>query len=399
MHSFAKSAALSALLLSAGVESFAVRPSAGAAFSASSTTATRQLSASTAPLARTSPSSSTVRLYQSTGNDDTDTEIERLKAMAAKLRSDAAELEAEKAQALADAAEKAFRQFDTNQDGEISLAELKEGLEKGLKIELSDNRVKELMEVFDASGDGALQLDEFVTIDRFRNQLDALAREEKRLALEAADNAKREKEAAQIQEAKMGLLNEGPPTPKDKVVSLLPYLFPLMDGLAYGRFLLQGADASNPVVDVIAILYTIYRSIPFSGFVAFFALNILSSVGGINRLVRYNMQQAIFLDIALFFPGLIGGVISAIGGDVIPTGVSEIGTDAIFVSLLAVLGYCSVSSLLGITPDKIPLISQSVTDRMPTIDNFDDELRYIPPSEREAEEEGKKEGDKKDDSK
>mmetsp|Transcript_50217 Transcript_50217/g.92860 ORF Transcript_50217/g.92860 Transcript_50217/m.92860 type:complete len:256 (+) Transcript_50217:1294-2061(+) len=252
------------------------------------------------------------------------------------------------------------------------------------------------MEVFDTSGDGALQPDEFVTIDRFRNQLDALTREEKRLALEAAEEAKKEKAEAEILEAKMTLLNDGPPTAQDKAVSLLPYLFPLMDGLAYGRFLLQNADAANPIVDVIAILYTIYRSIPFSGFVAFFALNILSSVTGINRLVRYNMQQAIFIDIALFFPGLIGGVIGAIGGSNIPTGVSEIGTDAIFVTLLAVLGYCTVSSILGITPDKLPLISQAVTDRMPTIDSFDDELRYIPRQMREEEEEKDKEKDKKD---
>ncbi len=43
-------------------------------------------------------------------------------------------MKAEKAQQLADAAEKAFRQFDTNQDGEISFAELKTGLEKVLKV-------------------------------------------------------------------------------------------------------------------------------------------------------------------------------------------------------------------------------------------------------------------------
>eukprot|EP00957_Ditylum_brightwellii_P151965 11572052-Ditylum_brightwellii.AAC.1 len=40
---------------------------------------------------------------------------------------------AERAEALAAAAEKAFRDFDTNKDGEISMAELKAGLEKTLK--------------------------------------------------------------------------------------------------------------------------------------------------------------------------------------------------------------------------------------------------------------------------
>lgn len=395
MHSFAKSAALSALFLSAGVDSFAVRqictvgPTGAVSNAAARSVASHMPASSSAR--RTS--GGVVRLH-ATGNEDTDNEIERLKTMAAKLRAEASELEAEKAQALADAAEKAFRQFDTNQDGEISLAELKKGLEKTLKIELSDNRVQELMGEFDASGDGALQLDEFVTVDRFRNKLDALVREEKVRAQDAANLAKKETEAAQILEAKMSLLNDAPPTIQDRFVSLLPYLFPLMDGLAYGRFLLQNQDGSNPIVDIVAVLYTFYRSIPFSGFVAFFALNFLSSVGGINRLIRYNMQQAIYIDIALFFPGLVGALVGAVGGAQIPAAAAEIGTDAIFLSLLAVLAYCSVSSLLGVAPDKLPLISQATTDRMPTIDSFDDNMQFIPREMREQEEQDEKDKDK-----
>jgi len=331
-----------------------------------------------------------------------DSEIDRLKSMAQKLRAEAAALEAEKARALADAAEGAFRRFDTNRDGEISAKELKEGLEKSLKVELSDRRVKELMDAFDASGDGALQLDEFVTIDRFRTKLDQLAREEKELAIEAAKRAKEEEEAAALAQAKAELLNDGVPTNSDKVVSVLPYLFPLMDGLAYGRFLLQGADASNPFVDIVAALYLLYRSVPFSGFIAFFALNILSGNPGINRLVRFNMQQAIFLDIALFFPGLVTGLLGLIGGAAglaIPPAVTELSTDAIFLTLLAVLGYCTVSSLLGITPDKVPLISDNVSNQMPTIDMFDDEGRYVPKEIRDMEEETKRQREEEDEKK
>jgi hypothetical protein len=47
-----------------------------------------------------------------------------------------------------------------------------------------------------------------------------------------------------------------------------------MDGLQYGRFLLgaEGAE-SNPFVVVVAILYSVYRAIPFSGFIAFFVVS------------------------------------------------------------------------------------------------------------------------------
>lgn len=306
---------------------------------------------------------------------DPDDEIERLKSMAAKLRADAARLEAEKAQQLADAAEKAFRKFDTNQDGEITLDELKSGLEKALKMDLSEKRVKELMREFDESGDGRLQLDEFVGVDQFRNKLEALSREEKRLAVEAKKMAQREEEVASLLRAKLEILNDREPTNGDKVLSILPYLFPLMDGLQYGRFLLgaEGAE-SNPFVIAVAILYALYRTIPFSGFIAFFVLNFLQGNPGLNRLIRYNMQQAIFIDIALFFPGLLSGLIGLILGGAnvqLPAIVTQISTDAIFVTLLAVLGYCTVSSLLGVEPNKVPIISQAVNDRMPSVDMFE----------------------------
>lgn len=86
------------------------------------------------------------------------------------------------------------------------------------------------------------------------------------------------------------------------------------------------------------------------------------------------MQQAIFIDIALFFPGLLSGLIGVILGSAnvkLPTIVTQVSTDAIFLTLLAVLGYCTASSLLGFEPNKVPIISQAVSDRMPTVDMFD----------------------------
>merc|ERR1712127_576789 len=274
------------------------------------------------------------------------------------------------------------------------------GLEKELKTEISEQRVKELMEVFDKSGDGALQLDEFVTVDRFRNQLEALTREEKRLAAEAEQESKRREQEALLAQAKLEFLNEKEPTTSDKLVSVLPYLFPLMDGLQYGRFLLGAEDAgANPFVIILAVLYGLYRSIPFSGFAAFFALNLLSGNPSINRLVRFNMQQAIFLDIALFFPSLLIGlgglILGNIGGLNVPDAAGELFSDVIFGTLLLTLAYCVGSSLLGKEPSSIPLVSQSVKDRMPTIDMFDDSGRFVPREEGNEEDGDKSDKDKK----
>ena len=227
------------------------------------------------------------------------------------------------------------------------------------------------MNEFDASGDGALQLEEFVSIDMFRNKLELLAQEEKRLALEAKENAKKEAMQAALEIAKVDILNEKEPTNSEKLLSVLPYLFPLLDGLQWGRFLLSADGAeSNPFVIGLALLYALYRSIPFSGFLAFFVLNFLGGVPSINRLIRYNMQQAVFLDIALFFPGLITAAIGLTGLQ-FPAIMSQFGNDVIFVTLLITVAYCSISSLLGITPDKIPFISGEVDKRMPSIEMFD----------------------------
>jgi hypothetical protein len=302
-------------------------------------------------------------------------DIQRLKSMAAKLRAEAAELEAKKAQERADLADKAFKKFDQNNDGEISLDELKAALEKTFKIEIPERRVEKLMDNFDQSGDGKLQKDEFVGIEQFRNKLDTLVREEKEKALAATKAAKEEAELAKVMEAQLELINDKPPSNTDKIVSVLPYLWPLLDGLMFGRFLLENAD-NNPVVTSLAVLYTIYRSIPLSGFLSFFALNVLSGNLSINKLVRFNMQQAIFLDIALFAPGLIAAVASAASSGLnlqIPPGIGELSSDVVFFTLLAAIGYSTVSSLTGNTPDKLPFISDAVKNRVPSIEDFLDE--------------------------
>jgi len=322
-----------------------------------------------------------------------DDEIERLKSMAAKLRAEAMSLEAERAKELADAAERAFRKFDTNNDGEISLKELKEGLENAFKMELPEKRVKKLMDDFDTSGDGVLQLEEFVGVDRFRNRLEKLALEEKQAAIEADKAAKMEKEMAKFLEAQMELINDREPTGTEKILSVLPYLFPLLDNLQFGRFLvLENAD--NPLVALVAVLFALYKSIPFGGFIAFFALNFLSANPSINTLIRFNMQQAIFLDIFLFFPALFGAlgalVLEGVGGTKIPPAVVELGSDVIFFSLLAACVYATVSSLLGKTPDKIPFISGLVADRMPSFEIDTSQFSAVMKKDEDIKKEDKK---------
>jgi hypothetical protein len=309
---------------------------------------------------------------------DNEIEIEKLKTMAAKLRSEAATMEADKAQEMANAAERAFRKFDTNQDGVVTLTELKAGLEKSFKMELPENRVKQLLAGFDKTGDGQLEVGDFAGVEQFRNRLEALARDEKGAAMELAKAAKKDEETAKLMEAQMEMINDKPPTGADKLLSVIPYLFPLLDSFQFAGNLVN-AHPGNILSGLVALLYTAYRSIPLSGFIAFFALSSLSGNPRINRLVRFNMQQAIYLDFALFFPTVLAALAGLVGqglGVQLPPGLEGIGSDALILTMLATIGYTSISSLLGVTPDKIPLVSKAAANRMPSMDMFDDQGRF-----------------------
>jgi hypothetical protein len=225
-------------------------------------------------------------------------------------------------------------------------------------------------------------------VDRFRNKLNELARNEKERARQAKADAETERNAAKLAEARLELLNDAPPTNTDKALSVIPYLFPLLDGLQYGQFLLGNAAEGNPLVKGLAVLYALYRVIPLSGLVAYLSLNFLSSNPRVNRLVRFNMKQAIFVDLAMLFPGILLGVstavLPAIGVNLDLSSFTEVASDAVFCALLATLAYTSISSLLGVTPDKLPFISDAVNDRMPSIDMFDDEGRFIGPRDDDS---------------
>jgi len=300
-------------------------------------------------------------------------EVRRLKIMAAKLREEAAELEASQQEERAFAAEKNFEKFDTNKDGELSLDELKAGLEKTFKMDaIPEEHISALMEELDVSGDGRLQKTEVVGVEQFRSRLERIAQEDRRRALEASKAAQKEAEIADLKEKQLEMVNElvndEEPTTADKALSTLAYVLPLMDSITFGQFLLAGHE-SNPAVAALALLYGGFRTLPLGTFFPYLALSSLSSNLSINRLVRYNMQQAIYLDFALFVPGLIATLSKAL--NVMPEGnniIGELGSDAVFVTLLAAIAYSSVSSLLGKTPDKIPFISDAVNNRLPTKD-------------------------------
>ena len=78
-----------------------------------------------------------------------------------------------------------FSQFDNDNDGVVSLSELKEGLEKKLSFKLTQRQARKVMELFDASGDGSLQQNEMVSFEDFHSRLQVLLEENKKRSLQS----------------------------------------------------------------------------------------------------------------------------------------------------------------------------------------------------------------------
>lgn len=78
-----------------------------------------------------------------------------------------------------------------------------------------------------------------------------------------------------------------------------------------------------------------------------------------NKLVRYNLRQAVILDIAMFFPSILAFIIAAfLGDDVVKLApLAQVGSDVIFVTVTICVLYSMVSSAFGVLPDSLPLLS------------------------------------------
>lgn len=154
----------------------------------------------------------------------------------------------------------------------------------------------------------------------------------------------------------------GPPAPiLERSLSIMPYLIPLLDSLSFGRFVFNRVPfLANVLLFPLFPVYNIYRGIPFLAFGVFLALYILVVRNtSISRYIRFNVYQALILDIALIFPQLFQGV--SLG---IPTSITEICSTAVFYAINLAVGYAVITNARGRVPDEIPAISDSVYQQM-----------------------------------
>jgi hypothetical protein len=142
-----------------------------------------------------------------------------------------------------------------------------------------------------------------------------------------------------------------------RLLALLAYLLPWSDGLGFGRYLFN----LFPVLQWLTLpalpVLLLERAVPFGGFLLFLVLFLVVVRNPrIPYFIRFNVLQAILIDILLIVLGLIVQVVlEPLGAGFALRTISN----TIFLATVVVVLFAAVECLRGREPD-IPTLSQAV---------------------------------------
>ncbi|KAF3452484.1 hypothetical protein FNV43_RR02917 [Rhamnella rubrinervis] len=149
------------------------------------------------------------------------------------------------------------------------------------------------------------------------------------------------------------------PTPAtDRLISAVAYTLPFFNSLQYGRYVFMQFPKLGLLFDPLFPLLSLYRSIPYASFVAFFALYLgVVRNPSFSRYVRFNSMQAVTLDVLLVLPLLIQRIFNP-GRGGLGFQVMVWGHSALFVLIVFCFIYSLVSCILGRTPH-LPFVANA----------------------------------------
>merc|ERR1712166_430134 len=104
------------------------------------------------------------------------------------------------------------------------------------------------------------------------------------------------------------------------------------DGIFFGKLLFTSVPVFGALCLPILQASAAFDSIPFSGLIFFIGLSSMSRNPGLSRFLRFNLQQAILLDIAFIIPNFFGGV-----GQMVPIEVQQVLSNTVFYSMVPVV--------------------------------------------------------------
>jgi uncharacterized membrane protein len=146
---------------------------------------------------------------------------------------------------------------------------------------------------------------------------------------------------------------------KERTISALVYLLPLIYVLPFGYLLLRQFPA---LALLFAPLITIYVGLPFVGIIVFFALWFaVVRNDKLSYFVRFNAMQAILLDILLILCNLVMNILSMTFGRY--SLLNETLNNTIFLATLAACVYAMFQSVRGLYAE-IPAISEAASSQV-----------------------------------
>lgn len=282
---------------------------------------------------------------------------------AAKLRAAAEELEADRRERLLLERRRWFGIFDEDRSGAVDAAEIRRGMKEFNGMELDSAKAVALLQAHDSNKNGVLELDEFDPAS-FEATLERLWAED-RAREEAAQREERERlaklqEERELQEYYSTLPGTNTDTgPSTRAASVLAYLLPLLDSLRFGLPVIALFPMLQPVFTFLLPALHIMNVIPLGQFVVFIAMQTVAANAELPALLRFNVKQAIVLDVAMFLPNLLAFLINWVsGGDLAPEFEAFAGA-LVFLPMLACVAYAVLCTLGGAAPRGIPAISEA----------------------------------------
>ncbi|MED6208353.1 Protein TIC 20-II, chloroplastic [Stylosanthes scabra] len=153
------------------------------------------------------------------------------------------------------------------------------------------------------------------------------------------------------------------PPPTERLISIAAYTLPFFNSLQYGRFILSANPNLAVLFDPLIPLLSLYRSLPYASFIAFFALYLgIVRNTSLSRYVRFNAMQAVTLDVLLVVPLLIQRILAP-GRTGLGFQVMVWSHNALFVFSVVCFVYSVVTCVVGRTPT-LPFVADAASRQL-----------------------------------
>lgn len=151
------------------------------------------------------------------------------------------------------------------------------------------------------------------------------------------------------------IVDEGEIRGPDRIKSCIPYILPMIDGDMFGKYIYERVPPLG-TLDYILLRPIVegVQAVPFLSILLFAIFALGPRLTDQSREVRFNAQQAVFLDIAILFPSLIAEAVTEVH---LPRSILEPSANFVYYAYMSAVIYCISSNLRGKIPNQIPWLS------------------------------------------